>query len=193
MLKKITDNNKLKYLKEIVSEYIDIYDNPYDFKDDITKRKDFFIFPIITEFFVFSDESEFYGKNLIQYCINNNYESLFVINTEFITNEKHISQDEEWSLSYEFYPKQDNLFTIRSHFNYALSALLFPENLSFLVLMTDSYDLLFGRRFFIEKIFGDDIYTSMKKLSLDKENWRFKNCDSLIEKYEGIFYSNSEL
>ena len=148
-------------LKKVVIDCIDIEENPYDFKDDFIQSSDF-DFCLLTSQFLFigtdDDSTEIYNLNLFNYCVRNNYKELFVISTEYINTEYKIFDNGEWSLAYKFTVGIDNFSTIRVNFNYGISALLFPEDRSFLILLTDSYDIIAGSRYFIEEIIENNIF-----------------------------------
>lgn len=188
----IIDDNSKSYLKNIVRNCLDIEKNPYDFKDEFIKNSGFDFCPSRTQFFsggsIEIEDSSIEANNLLKYCFNNKKDYLFAINTEFYNNEDYYKINSV-NLAFKYKVSNYNLLSIRDDFFYGYSALLFPSDLSFFILLTIDYDIFVGKKDFIEVIFEKDLITAINNFEEHTSCYRSDNINKLTKKYKDIIYS----
>lgn len=172
MIEIISDLELKSQLKNVVKNCIDIESQKYgDFSNEFIEKSGFDFCPIETEFFDPSD-STCYGNNLTKFCMENEFNELYAINPEYIDDEYLLDdffQGYPGSITYRIFVEDNSILNIANSFNYSPIALIFPPNLSFFVLMTDSYDILAGSKNFIEFILGEDILKKMDRFQNEIE------------------------
>lgn len=206
----IIDLDLRNKLKEVLNECIDLDKNPYDFRDEFIEKSGLDFCPRASEFLcwdvrdedlelrdteLFFDCGSSDAIYLKKYCIENKYDFLYVVSTDFINDKdfKEIHNENDiWYLYYKFFPLDSGFSSIRSYFNYGSGALMFPEDRSFYFLLTDSKDIIAGQRYFIEYIIKEDIISAIENfieyLSI-KFSWAKESFEATQEKYRKIFYS----
>lgn len=188
----VSDIKLKEKLKSIVRECINTEAEIYgDFKPEYIEKSGFDFCPIETQFFQTGFDIEVYASKFIEYCLKNNYNELFIINPEYMDDESPLEDyfsAYPGSTIYLFSVVKDDILYSASNFDYSRYALIFPKDRSFIVLMTDDYDILGGNRKFIEFITESNILEkvdSFEDLSLIKRN---KYYVFLANKYKKLLH-----